>query len=166
MATKLKNLQLTSVDLVRSGANQEADICLYKSAEGTEQPTEHEKNIFKRFLNLFRETTSQPQEALQSTVQKDYTTFNDINSNRESSEKLWRYTDALTCSIRSIMEDKDLSAEQKHQMMNESLSQFDAAMVDLIVDLSAYKVETPMNVTAKRAEPEYDEIEEIETKKA
>lgn len=34
MATKLRNLQLTSVDLVRSGANQEADICLFKSLDG------------------------------------------------------------------------------------------------------------------------------------
>ena len=34
MATKLKNLQLTSVDLVPAGANQEADICLYKSLDG------------------------------------------------------------------------------------------------------------------------------------
>ncbi len=31
MAAKLTNLKLTSVDLVRSGANQEADICLFKS---------------------------------------------------------------------------------------------------------------------------------------
>lgn len=40
MATKLKNLRLTSVDLVRRGANQEADICLYKSLDGapTEEP--------------------------------------------------------------------------------------------------------------------------------
>ncbi len=40
MATKLKNLQLTSVDLVKAGANQEADICLYKSLDGVpaEQP--------------------------------------------------------------------------------------------------------------------------------
>lgn len=34
MATKLRNLQLTSVDLVKAGANQEADICLYKSLDG------------------------------------------------------------------------------------------------------------------------------------
>ncbi len=31
MAAKLTNLKLTSVDLVRTGANQEADICLFKS---------------------------------------------------------------------------------------------------------------------------------------
>ncbi len=33
MANLLKNLKLTSVDLVRAGANQEADICLFKSLE-------------------------------------------------------------------------------------------------------------------------------------
>ncbi len=41
MANKLKNLRLTSVDLVKAGANQEADICLYKSLEpqaGTPEP--------------------------------------------------------------------------------------------------------------------------------
>lgn len=34
MATKLKNMRLTSVDLVPAGANQEADICLFKSLDG------------------------------------------------------------------------------------------------------------------------------------
>lgn len=46
MATKLRNLQLTSVDLVRAGANQEADICLFKSLDGApaeETPTEPPK---------------------------------------------------------------------------------------------------------------------------
>lgn len=38
MAQKLKNVELTSVDLVREGANQEADICLFKSLNG--QPSE------------------------------------------------------------------------------------------------------------------------------
>jgi len=53
MATKLKNMKLTSVDLVKVGANQEADICLYKSAD--EDPIEAETNIFKRFVNWFLE---------------------------------------------------------------------------------------------------------------
>ena len=34
MARKLKNMRLTSVDLVRCGANQEADICIVKSLDG------------------------------------------------------------------------------------------------------------------------------------
>ena len=39
MATKLKNLRLTSVDLVRAGANQEADICIVKSLDGAPEET-------------------------------------------------------------------------------------------------------------------------------
>ena len=40
MATLLKNMKLTSVDLVARGANQEADICLYKGLDpdGAENP--------------------------------------------------------------------------------------------------------------------------------
>ena len=38
MAQRLKKMELTSVDLVRAGANQEADICLFKSLDG--QPSE------------------------------------------------------------------------------------------------------------------------------
>ena len=37
MLTKLKNMLLSSVDLVRRGANQEADICLFKSADAPEE---------------------------------------------------------------------------------------------------------------------------------
>ena len=38
MATLLKNMKLTSVDLVGRGANQEADICLFKGMDAN--PTE------------------------------------------------------------------------------------------------------------------------------
>lgn len=41
MAQRLKKMELTSVDLVRAGANQEADICLFKSLDG--QPPEDHK---------------------------------------------------------------------------------------------------------------------------
>ncbi len=40
MANRLKNLRLTSVDLVKAGANQEADICLYKSLESNNENPE------------------------------------------------------------------------------------------------------------------------------
>ncbi|MGN0999681.1 MAG: hypothetical protein ACI4PO_09035 [Faecousia sp.] len=39
MATKLKNMRLTSVDLVPAGANQEADICLYKGLDDDQKET-------------------------------------------------------------------------------------------------------------------------------
>lgn len=34
MARKLKNMRLTSVDLVGRGANQDADICIVKGLDG------------------------------------------------------------------------------------------------------------------------------------
>lgn len=37
--TMLKNMRLTSVDLVARGANQEADICLYKGLGGNPEET-------------------------------------------------------------------------------------------------------------------------------
>ena len=107
MATKLKNMRLTSVDLVRNGANQEADICLFKSADPTEDPAAPEE------------------------IEKDYSTFGSVNAARESNEKLWQYTSALTESIRSIQMDQSLDNSQKIQLMAQSLGQFDTAMSDL-----------------------------------
>ncbi len=43
MATKLKNMKLTSVDLVRAGANQGAEIDLFKSADGGRSPDVQER---------------------------------------------------------------------------------------------------------------------------
>lgn len=52
MATKLKNMQLTSVDLVRAGANQDAKICLYKSDHVPDESNVGESNeeIYKNAI--------------------------------------------------------------------------------------------------------------------
>lgn len=162
MANKLRNLHLTSVDLVRAGANQEADICLHKSADGEEIPTEQETGIFKRFINWLRENGGR-----EETVEKDASTFSQINDNRENRDKLWRYTDALTCSFASIQEDNELDAAGKARMMKESLQQFTAAMGSLIDELcytSAADMPAPMVAVDKSDPNRFDEIEEI-TKK-
>lgn len=171
MATKLKNMRLTSVDLVRNGANQEADICLFKSADPEKdpvQPTTEEKNIFKRFINWLRENHADDPQDDEEAVEKDYTTFNSLNAARENNEKLWQYTNALTESIRSIQMDQDLDKDQKYKLMVQSLDQFDAAMDNLIEALSGA---TPTAGLAKSEEedeedawdedPE-DDIDEIE----
>ena len=121
MATKLKNLQLTSVDLVRSGANQEADICLFKSAEAPgapETPTEPEKNIFKQFINWLRKN---PQEA-------EIEALNPVTKAEDTAEI---YKSAITESIQSIMADDDLTPEEKSDMMAKSLSQYHAKMAEI-----------------------------------
>lgn len=134
MASKLKNMRLTSVDMVRNGANQEADICLFKSTDPEEdptQPTTEEKNIFKRFINWLRENHEEAPSDDEDTVEKDFSTFDSLNATRESNEKLWQYTSALTDSIHSIQMDQNLDKSQKLQLMAQSLGQFDAAMSDL-----------------------------------
>lgn len=136
MANKLKNLRLSSVDLVRNGANQEADICLFKSAdpEDPTQPTAEEKNIFKHFINWFRKNHAEGQEdpTEPEDVEKDYNTFDSLTAARENNEKLWQYTSALTESLRSIQMDQTLDKDQKYQLMVQSLDQFEDAMGDLI----------------------------------
>jgi hypothetical protein len=158
MATKLRNLKLTSVDMVRAGANQEADILLYKSAypqEGSELPTEQEKNIFKQFIGWLRKNAPEGINKPSDTIEKDYSTFNSISENRDKEEKLWRYTSALTDSIRSIMVDNELDSSSKCELMKKSLAQFDKAMGELIETLCQ----------AQTVDDNYDYIEEVEVQK-
>lgn len=175
MAKKLKNLRLTSVDLVRRGANQQADICIYKSedaedsAEAPTVPTESEKNIFKRFLTWMRENPSECADedvSADENVEKDYASFNTITTEHENRDKIWKYTDALTCSIRSIQDDRDLANDQKLQMMRQSLSEFDIAMGSLFEALCKYSPAQaePSPVVAK-SDPEIIDIEDISAKK-
>ena len=150
MATKLKNLRLTSVDLVRAGANQEADICLYKSAE-QDPPATRDEGIFKRFLNWLRDNPNE--EVPEEPVEKDFVTFDQVNNNRENQDQLWRYIDALGCSLRSIQEDQGLGNQQRAVQMQESVQQFTNAMNALIPRLCG---------TETQAVPAgYDVIEEV-----
>lgn len=162
MATKLKNMRLTSVDLVRNGANQEADICLFKSADPNEdpvQPTTEEKNIFKRFIDWFRENHAEAEgEPVDpENVEKDYSTFDSLTASRENNEKLWQYTNALTESIQSIMRDQDLDKDQKYHLMAQSLDQFDEAMDKLIEALCEAAPAKPEAVLGKSDSEEEEE---------
>lgn len=150
MATKLKNLRLTSVDLVRAGANQEADICLYKSAE-QDPPTAQDEGIFKRFLNWLKDNPNE--EVPEEPVEKDFVTFDQVNDNRENQDRLWRYIDALSCSLRSIQEDQGLGNQQRATQMQESVQQFTNAMNALIPRLCGMETQV---VPAG-----YDVIEEV-----
>lgn len=120
MATKLKNMKLTSVDLVRAGANQEADICLFKSAdynpdnEPTDSPTERETNIFKRFLNWLRENPAEAEYEAQDPVEKA----------EEEVDLEYLYKSTLAESLHSIMSDDTLTDVEKKDMTEESLRQY------------------------------------------
>lgn len=151
MATKLKNMHLTSVDLVRAGANQEADICLYKSADG-EEP--QEDGIFKRFLNWFRN------EGKEEPVEKARVTFDQVTDHREKQERLWQYSSALTDSLLSIRDDGELDSAGKARMMRDSLQQFNSAMEGLIAEICGSP--SPSAVIGKSDPNRFDEIEEVQ----
>lgn len=117
MATKLKKMRLTSVDLVRAGANQEADICLFKSAdppEVAEQPTEAETNIFKRFLAWIRENPAEAENEPHSHIEKA----------EDQPDLEYLYKSALAESLQSIMADETLTEIEKKSMTEESLRQY------------------------------------------
>ena len=155
MATKLKKMRLTSVDLVRAGANQEADICLFKSAdpqEAEEAPTEHETNIFKRFLNWLRENPAE------DDVEPD----DDIKKADEDLEDI--YKSAITESLQSIVADESLSAEEKDSMIEKSIDQYHERMAELFMANAAAE-EDPDGLSYCFEDLEksdrYDEIEYI-----
>ena len=119
MATLLKDLKLTSVDLVRAGANQEADICLYKSAdpqaapEATESPTEAEKNVLKRFIDWLRKNPTEAENEPHSPVEKE---------DKPATDKI--YKSAIIESLASITTDTSLNDDEKLDMVEKSLDQF------------------------------------------
>ena len=139
MANKLKNMEFTSVDLVGKGANQEADIRLYKSA--TEQATEAEKNIFKRFLGWLRENPAEAEIEPQTHT---------------TDEAFLIYTDALAKSIQSIHADDTLTDDQRVELLSKSFDQYNAAM-----DRAVEPQEKPLADTLEK-NGDIIEIEEVE----
>lgn len=114
MAAKLTRMELTSVDLVRRGANQEADICLFKS----ETP---------------------PDDNSSGSLQKNSPTGQ--NEPTDTPDKAGWYADTLYQSFCSIQEDESLDSVAKSDMMRTSLQQFDEAMKEYIGELHGKPVE-------------------------
>ena len=120
MATKLKNMKVTSVDLVRAGANQEADICLFKSADAvdaTESPPEDEIELLKQFIASFDKNPTEAENEPYSHIEKA-----DLEN---------IYKSAIVESLQSIIDDDTLSKSQKKSMAKESVKQFKEKMKEL-----------------------------------
>ena len=137
---KLKLDKLVSVDLCQQGANPDADICLFKSAQGeppaTTDPvppastaeTDVERSIVKRMVDAIYAAFAKP---LPEEVEKDAQSFNNITARQEVDENLWKYLRAFEESVNSIVRDGDIEAAQKNTKLNETLSQFSDKMQSL-----------------------------------
>jgi hypothetical protein len=113
MATKLKNLKINEGSLVDKGANQEAEVVLFKrdKEEGGELGLlDKVKERIKKFF---------PDEAVG---------VSDVLDEKEIHQELFEIDDALRISVNSILEDDTL--DNKRAAIAETLSQYLQELVD------------------------------------
>ena len=140
MATKLKNLSVTSVDLVDRGANPDAHVRLFKRKD-TGPESDPDTGLFQKFMAWlakgFQDATTPSGEGAgtvenqEGTVEKDAQTFSDNISReqlREVTSEMFDNCYALSDSFYSIICDKDLEASAKETMMLKSLDEFAQAV--------------------------------------
>lgn len=134
MPHKLKKLNITKVDFVNAGANQRANIAIFKHApKGGEPMGNTEKEKFESLVQAVTKAvieqlkTNEPAEGGSSQIAKsgEASTFNDT-VNRADKEKvfseIWDTMDALRYSLMSIIQDKNV--ENKVAMLKQSLAEF------------------------------------------
>lgn len=139
----LKIDYLTSVDLCGKGANPDAHICLYKSADVDPEPQQKEvpetkeRSLLGKMYDLLK-AAFEPDPVYSELVpiDKDAQTFGEIRAAEEVTENLWKYTDALRQSIRSIVGDGEIDANTKYIKLTETLEQFSTAMKSIFPALA------------------------------
>lgn len=135
MATKLKDLSVTSVDLVDQGANPDAHIRLFKRNGETEQNTDPDEGLFQKFMRWmakgFADATAgaaggEPKDDTEG-VTKEAQTFTENLSReimRQITSEMFDCCYALSDSLSSIICDNTLTAETKESLMRQSVDEF------------------------------------------
>lgn len=92
MATKLKNLSVTSVDLVDKGANPDAHICLFKRRE-PEAAADPDEGMIQKFIAWLKKghedaAGNHPQEPeIENTIQKEATHIMEMDKSKMTPEE-------------------------------------------------------------------------------
>lgn len=92
MATKLKNLSVTSVDLVDKGANPDAHICLFKRRE-PEAAADADEGMIQKFIAWLKKghedaAGNHPQEPeIENTIQKEATYIMEMDKSKMTPEE-------------------------------------------------------------------------------
>lgn len=118
--TKLKKLQVNSVDLVPAGANPDAHINLFKSAE--------KRPAWDRFVGMVKKSLGMDESDIEAVVKEH---FNPVKKQCIDNE-IWDYTSALRESFDSIMKDDELDSAGKSEMLQKSMDEFTTAMNEVI----------------------------------
>ena len=118
--TKLKKLEVNSVDLVPAGANPDAHINLFKSKE--------ERPAWGRFVGMVKKTLGMDESDIEAVFKEHY---EPVNKQRIQNE-IWDYTSALRDSFESIMKDDELDSDGRSEMLQKSMDEFTTAMQEVI----------------------------------
>lgn len=128
--TKLRKMKLNSVDFVRNGANQAADIELYKSADYVpDDDEEEERNSF------FKSISDGITNVLKKAFSDDSEYSEQIDVAKAESD-LTAFTDVLGESFSSIMKDDTLDDSERVGMIQKSLSEFNDTLDGYISSFS------------------------------
>lgn len=164
MATKLKDLKIKKVDFVDAGANQQADVLIFKNKDGipaTPQKPE-QQNILKRVLASIMAVAKK--EGIEQTEIEEITkgceaeTFDDKFKSaqlRKTTDEIWDFCYFLQDSLCSIVRDNDVAATEKGTMMSQSLAEFNEAVMAAI---SLWANGSPTKVLKKQHEMTAEQI--------
>lgn len=164
MATKLKDLKVTKVDFVDVGSNPKAHIKLYKNESGTagepkaETEQKHE-SVLKRFFSAIGKAVGMKPEEIDATVEEiekggaeTFGTKLAERKMRQINDEIWDMCYALQSSLCSIVCDEEV--DNKQELMQESLTQFDATMSQAIAQWASGST---ASVIKKSSEPVSEE---------
>ena len=146
--TILRDLKIKSVSVVDQGANQHAHFRLTKRADdpdaaeeqGQENKAEEQVGNDTAFFARIGKAAAKMLHLSpkgDEDVEKEAQTFSDIDDTRETYQRIYRITDALGDSLRSIVSDSELSDEQKAALIVESADQSAQAIKDDIAGVFA-----------------------------
>ena len=114
---KLKDMELTSIDVCERGANQRADIMLRKNRDG-ESATDEMSTLRKAF-DYLRHLFGGEEERVEKSV-----TITKADIEHEYSD----YMDVLKSSFKMILDDETTSPSEKSDLMKKSLCEFQSFM--------------------------------------
>ena len=148
MANKLKDLLVTKVDFVDAGANQEANVVLFKrkpeeaAAEKKQQATAGGffRSVVAAIAKSVGATEAQIDAAMEEIAKGDAVTFGDKMAQRQlrrTADEIWDFCYALEESLCSILRDQEIPAENKPTLMTQSCAEFTAAVTAAIPKWSA-----------------------------
>lgn len=145
MSTKLKGLKVKKIDFVDQGANQDANIMLFKRKDGVPEvdPKENDGgekgNVWKRmftaiakFAGVKPEEISSAMEEIEKGSSETFAEKIAQRKNQKIADEMWDICFALQSSLCSIMWDDELDTSSASSTMQESLDEFYQMVKDSI----------------------------------